>query len=286
MSDIAKIDFVLSPPHGRKFSADARFIADAISKPVVIFVHGFKGFKDWGCWNLMADYFAEAGFAFIKLNLSHNGATLESQDLVDMEAFGNNNFSLEMTDLDTLLNYLFSEACTFRQEINNDKIGIIGHSRGGGLVLLKAAEEPRIKAIATWAAVSSMNPGYGEEILTKWKTEGVLYNLNTRTNVQMPLYYQLYEDFAANQERFDVKLAASVLTQPLLLVHGDNDTVVPVEKAYELKKANEKAQLYIVPEANHAFGGMHPFTSAELPADLLKVVSETVSFFQKNLSHA
>jgi hypothetical protein len=24
---------------------------------LILFMHGFMGFKDWGCWNLMQDYF-------------------------------------------------------------------------------------------------------------------------------------------------------------------------------------------------------------------------------------
>lgn len=285
MTAIQKFSFILTPPHGRAFSADATLVPDKQLKPVVIFVHGFKGFKDWGYWHLLAAYFAQQGFVFIKLNLSHNGATTESTDLVDMEAFGNNNFSIELTDLDTLLNYLSSGDSPFKAEMNPEKLGIIGHSRGGGLVLLKAQEDDRIKAVATWAGVSHLNPGWGEDVLSKWKQEGVLYNLNTRTQVQMPLYYQLYEDFAANANRFDVGKATAALTQPLLIVHGDRDPVVPVERAHELQKQKPEAEVYIVPEADHTFGGSHPYANPELPAHALAAATKTVSFFRKNLNH-
>ncbi|KAA9338903.1 alpha/beta hydrolase family protein [Adhaeribacter soli] len=285
MSEIRKIPFILEPPHGRAFSADACFIPDRKPKPVVVFVHGFKGFKDWGYWNLLADYFAGQGFVFVKLNLSHNGATTESNDLVDMEAFGNNNFSLEMTDLGVLLDYLTGESCSFREEIDPEQIGIIGHSRGGGLVLLKAREDARIKAVATWASVSHMNPGWGEEVIARWQQEGVIYNLNTRTQAQMPLYYQLYEDYAANPDRFDVKQATAALKQPLLIVHGAQDPVVPVSRAYELLEQKPDAEVYIVPGADHSFGGSHPYSKTELPADALKAAEKTVSFFRKNLNN-
>jgi predicted alpha/beta-hydrolase family hydrolase len=46
-------------------------------KATVFFVHGFKGFKDWGMWDAIARHFAEAGFLFVKFNLSHNGTTIE-----------------------------------------------------------------------------------------------------------------------------------------------------------------------------------------------------------------
>ena len=59
--------------HGRAFEADATYRATSQLKPVVVFVHGFKGFKDWGHFPLLADFFAGQGFVFVKLNLSHNG---------------------------------------------------------------------------------------------------------------------------------------------------------------------------------------------------------------------
>ena len=44
---------------------------------VVIFSHGFKGFKDWGAFNEIAFYFQQEGIAFLKFNYSHNGTTVE-----------------------------------------------------------------------------------------------------------------------------------------------------------------------------------------------------------------
>ena len=45
--------------------------------PLIIFCHGYKGFKDWGAWDLVAKAFASAGFCFVKFNFSHNGGTIE-----------------------------------------------------------------------------------------------------------------------------------------------------------------------------------------------------------------
>jgi hypothetical protein len=58
MASSQKIDFVLESGHGnRPFSVDARLQMTNKPKPVVVFVHGFKGFKDWGHFNLLADHF-------------------------------------------------------------------------------------------------------------------------------------------------------------------------------------------------------------------------------------
>ncbi len=47
-----------SKHHNRAFIYDARYLKNGKKKPVIIFVHGFKGFKDWGTFNLLADEFA------------------------------------------------------------------------------------------------------------------------------------------------------------------------------------------------------------------------------------
>jgi hypothetical protein len=64
---------------------------------LIVFCHGFNGFKDWGAFNLMADYLQ--GFQFVKLNFSHNETSDASLDFVDLEAFGANNFEKSLSGL-------------------------------------------------------------------------------------------------------------------------------------------------------------------------------------------
>src|SRR6478735_4925780 len=76
---------------------DVFYKKNAQAKPIVIFSHGFKGFKDWGHFNFIGERFAEEGAVFVKFNFSHNGTTVEDPlNFGDLEAFGNNNFSKEL----------------------------------------------------------------------------------------------------------------------------------------------------------------------------------------------
>ena len=66
-------------------------------RPVVIYAHGFNGFKDWANFDLVAERFIAAGFTFIKFNFSHNGTTpANPEDFVDLDAFGKNNYSKQL----------------------------------------------------------------------------------------------------------------------------------------------------------------------------------------------
>ena len=124
--------------HQKPIVTDVYYTDDNQLKPIIIFCHGYKGFKDWGTWDLMAETFAKEGFFFIKFNFSHNGGTFEQPiDFPDLEAFGNNNYTKELDDLESVLNWI-SNKTDFKNEINVDYISLIGHSRGGGIVLLKS----------------------------------------------------------------------------------------------------------------------------------------------------
>jgi len=282
-----RLDFPLTcARHSRPFSADARFIPDGQPKPVVVFVHGFKGFKDWGHFNLLADWFAQQGFVFVKLNLSHNGLVEGGTgDLEDLEAFGQNNFSLELDDIGALLDCLFRGQSNIpANELDLARLALLGHSRGGGLVLLKTAEDPRVKAVVTWAAISDVDPGWTDELMQQWQQQGVYHVENSRTKQQLPLYYQIVEDYHQNRLRLDIRHnLLRKLTQPLLILHGEEDETVPVQRAHHLKEWKPEAELLVFPSVTHNFGGAHPWPSAELPSEAQQAVEATVGFLRRVL---
>lgn len=290
---LTTVEFVLTGlGHGRAFAADAPYQTAALdapsaaaAQPVIVFAHGFKGFKDWGHFPLLARFFAEQGFVFIKLNLSHNGLVVGgSGDLEDLEAFGHNNFSHELNDLGQLLDALHQPGATPLPPAALDlgRLYLVGHSRGGGLVLLKAAEDPRIRAVATWAAVADLAPRWPAEVLAQWQREGVLYVPNLRTGQQLPMYYQIAEDYYKNRPRLDLPQLVPQLRQPLLLVHGDLDETVPLSAAETLLAAQPAAELFVVPGAGHMFGGSHPWPAPALPPLAQLVAGRTAAFFRQH----
>jgi uncharacterized protein len=251
-------------------------------KPVVIYAHGFNGFKDWANFDIIAKQFAEAGFVFIKFNFSHNGTTPASpEEFTDLEAYGQNNYTKELHDLQAVIDWAAGDQNPHSGNIDRNKLYLLGHSRGGGIVILEAAEDERVKAITTWASVSeSKTPWstWSNEKMNEWKQTGVQYYLNGRTKQQMPLYYQLHEDYINNTERLNVLKAMSRLSIPVLICHGTKDEAVPVSKAHQLKEANPAAELFLV-ESDHVFGRKHPWTESNLPGPMQQVVDKTIAFF-------
>lgn len=279
-----KKELILNSKHNnRPFSIDFRFVPDDQQKPVVLFVHGFKGFKDILQNNLIADQMAKAGFVYVKMNLSHNGVTPEHpQDFVDMEAFANNNFSIELDDIQVVINHLENQGLDIAgHEVDWSKLYLVGHSRGGAVSILTACEDIRISKLVTWAAVPDLEKFWSEEFIADWKRTGVQYIKNVRTMQDMPLYYQIVEDFERDPERFRITGRLKKLTIPFLAIHGTDDETVPVEALLLLKGAYPSIQMHRIEGANHTFGGKHPWTSPELPVFTQELVSTMVEFLKQ-----
>ncbi len=273
-------DIVLTGAHGKPIVLDISYLPTTEKQPVVIFCHGYKGFKDWGAWNLVAAEFAAAGICFVKFNFSHNGGTVADPiDFPDLEAFGNNNYIKELEDVATVLDWVMELEHTQGISIDDTRLTIIGHSRGGGIATIKAAEDSRITKLITWAGVSDYASRFPTgSTLEQWKETNVFYVENGRTKQQMPHYYQFYTSFKANEERLTIATAAQRLQIPHLIIHGMADPTVAVQEAEQLHQWNADSELYLVDQADHVFGAKHPWEYEFLPDDLATVVQKSVAF--------
>ncbi|MBI1183385.1 alpha/beta fold hydrolase [bacterium] len=265
--------------------ADVYFNLDRFNKPVVLFNHGFKGFKDWGIWDKVARNFADNGYVFIKFNQSHNGCTrLNSEAFEDMEAFGRNTYSRELRDIDCMVAWIIDNPVLPTDLMNTNEINLIGHSRGGATAILYASNNPVIKKLITWAAFKDIAERYKGPEFANWQKEGVAYIHNSRTGQQMPQYYEIYEDYLAHKEAFSIENACKKMKQPHLVVHGTEDPTVIFSDALALKNWNKEVQLYLVPNGNHVFGGSHPYRELLLPPHAALAVKETLAFLHTPLT--
>ena len=183
-----------------------------------------------------------------------------------------------MSDIDALLEHLAEYP-----EIDFTKIAIIGHSRGGGISLIKAYEDERIRVLVTLAGVSNFNYRFPSgDRLEHWKNSGVMYSENKRTKQQMPHYYQFYEDFKQNEERFTIQYCAQHLQKSVLIIQGTEDEAVKDKEAFLLNDWCKESELYIIDGANHTFGAKEPWHSDDLPPDLDNAVLRSITFIFEN----
>jgi pimeloyl-ACP methyl ester carboxylesterase len=250
-------------------------IPENFNGEIVVFIHGFMGFKDWGAWNLVQDYFKKKAFGFCKFNLSHNGGTIENGiDFPDEESFGRNTYSKELNDVNCVLNWID------KQGVSYTKLHLIGHSRGGGIAFIAASIDQRISSVTSWAGISDIESRFpaGKE-LENWKSSGVRYVQNGRTKQNLPQYYSLYEDFIENKRLLDIGKACFNMKIPACMIHGSDDTsVFPSEGELNAKRLNVPLQL--IENADHVFEASHPWNSNQLPKALNEVCDLTLTFIR------
>ena len=271
---------VLTRKEQKSIVFDVFFNKNEKPKPLVIFCHGYKGFKDWGSWDLMAEAFRKAEVFIVKFNFSHNGGTAENPiDFPDLEAFAENNYTKELDDLDSILNYFLSTDNDHKNEIDPNNVTVIGHSRGGGIAIIKAAEDSRITKLITLASVCDFAKRTATiSDLKQWQKDGVKYVLNGRTKQQMPHKYQFYENFIANEERLNIEVAEKSLQIPHLIIHAKDDPSVKFNEAESLHLWNENSTLLTIENSNHVFGAKHPWEESEMPSALNKVAEKSIEF--------
>ena len=271
-------NIILKNKQGRKFLSDVYTPESAEKLPLVIFAHGYKGFKDWGAWNLMAEKFAKAGFLFVSFNFSMNGIEVENpSEFTDIEAFSENNYTQELEDLDMIIDY-----SSKLKNVDAKRVSLIGHSRGGGICILKAAEDTRISSLITMGSVDSMNRFVTGEKLEDWKNTGVYETYNSRTKQQMPHKIQFLNDYLENKDRLNVEKAAKSLKIPTLIIHGSNDESVEVSAAENLNNWIANSKLLLIENTGHTFNSKEPWKDFKLPVPMNFAVKNAIEFLQKN----
>ena len=273
--------FNIQNTHGDNLVTDIKY-TEGKNLPLVIFVHGYKGFKDWGGFPYMTDKLAEAGFFTTSFNFSYNGVGEKENQLMDftrLNLFAKNTFTRELDDLGSVIDYF---------DINRDKynydfetLTLIGHSRGGGCVILKTAEDKRVKKLITLAAVSYYDR-YTDRKKNEWKEKGFIEEPNSRTGQIMRMDLTLLEDIEKNSERLDIEKAMSKITIPTLIIHGEQDLSVDYSNAETLYSASNKdySKLHLIEKTSHTFGVVHPFEGTTTAFD--EVIDESIKFIKSD----
>jgi len=256
-------------------------IGNLKNAPCIIYAHGFKGFKDWGFVPFMSEYFAKNGFLVITFNFSHNGVGENLLEFDEMDKFAKNTFTLEVYELNEVIDAYLTG---FFGEIYNKKIGVLGHSRGGAIVLITASKRKEINAVAAWSSIAKLDR-YTERQKDEWIEKGYVEIVNSRTNQVMRLDIALLKDIEDNKNTtLNVEQALNNLNKPLLIAHGEQDLTVPIEEANLLydwsnKKLTEK---YFIPAIGHTYDIKHPFEGSNPKFDAL--LERTKTFFNSNLN--
>lgn len=276
---ITRTTFEIRPGDGGPpVRGDLRAAEGSAPRSAVVIVHGFKGFRTFGGWPSLARALALAGHAAVTFDFSHNGID-QNGEFTHLDRFRLNTHTRELAELRGVIDALADGRLAGRKL---RKIGVLGHSRGGGEAVIAAAEDERIRALVTLAAVASIRDRWTPEEVASWRRGDDVTVENARTKQQMPISPDYWVDLQENRDRLDVAAAAARVAVPWLIVHGDADATVPVDEARALfDAAGDQAELMIVAGADHGLGARHPYPG---PTDDFRTVAEgALEWFRAHL---
>ena len=243
-------------------------------RPAVVICHGFKGFKDWGMFPRLADRLARAGFLAVSFNFSGSGVS-GGDEFDEPERWYRQKPSADLADLRAVVDYLVANGSQW--------IALVGHSRGGGLAIVQAARDARIRALVTWSAVDHFLR-WPMDVIQRWRETGTVDVVNQRTGQVLAIGRDALDDWDRYGDNLlDVMAAAHQIRVPWLIVHGTEDATVPVEVGRILAEVSGAAETetLIVEGASHTFGARHPWVGATPELD--QVFERTLRFLSRHL---
>jgi dipeptidyl aminopeptidase/acylaminoacyl peptidase len=248
--------------------------------PFVLVLHGFKGFMDWGFFPLLTERLADAGFAAVAFNTSCGGVGDDLESFTEEQAFERDTCTRQLEDVQLVRAHVAEGVFP---GVDPHRAGLFGHSRGGGIALVHAADRGDYRALALWAAVDDLDR-LDEPTKVAWRQEGRLPVVNARTGQTLYIGLEMLDDLEQNRERLDVQAACGRIEAPTLLVHGEADPSVSFESLGNLERSlpDRVGRALAVPGAGHTFGAKHPLD--EVPSDLSEVLRETEEWFRRHLA--
>jgi len=262
---------------------DLRYRDDSRDVPAIIICHGFKGFKDWGFFPYLSEILADAGYATICFNFSRNGVGSDPFNFTELDKFADNNYSHELSDLDIVYQAIKDKKLG-NGIIDTERIGLLGHSRGGGVAILYCLRNPHISALVTWSSIATVDR-YGDTEISLWKKRGYVEIENKRTRQVMRLNRILIDDIDKNRKDLDILVAASKIEIPVLVIHSDQDEAVPLAEGQQIFEnlLSPEKQMEIIENGSHTFNITHPMDSRS--AQFETVLDLTESWFDKHLAY-
>lgn len=240
--------------------------------PAIAFIHGHL---DPAAYTPTARYvayqngFASAGYVTFKPDLRGHGKS-EGEDV-------QSNFSPDYVY--DALNIAATLAADPR--VNANKIGMWGHSMGGGITLRSMVVSKNIKAGIMWAGVV----GDWEDLLERYRrrTPWVSGSASSNTRSRIAEFTEKYGSPSANTDfwsKIDAYNYLADISGPVQLHHGTADTSVPVEFSQHLQKAlidaGKTVEYFEYQGADHNLGG-----TAFGPA-----MKRSVDFFDKYVKNS
>ncbi|MGM0472029.1 MAG: alpha/beta hydrolase [Bacillota bacterium] len=208
-------------------------------KPAVVLCHGFRANKvgPHRIFVKLARKLAANGIVVFRFD--YRGSGDSSGDFAD------STISSQIKDVFTAIEYVSQ-----LEMVNQSQLGLLGLSLGGAIAATVAGRSERIKALVLWSAVADL-----EEMLAVHQPEGYSADKLEEQGYIDFEGFKLSSDFIVGMNQIQPLVEIDDYNQPVFLVHGSEDEVVPVNhtEQYYDTVSSEVCQKHIIVGADHTY---------------------------------
>ena len=224
-------EIVIQSPNGNVFGV-LRLPEGKPPVPLIILSHGFGGNHSLDLDS--AAYFNKAGFATYSLDFCGGGFNSRSSGtMMDMSVL------TEAADLDAVIDY-------FRKEERISEILLWGASQGGFVSAYVSARRPGdIKAVVLEFPAIVLQDDSEKRRLPDGSFPATSSIMGARIS-------RKYDEDATSFNLYDLLPA---YTGPVLILHGDQDPIVPLRYSEKAAETYSNARLIVFPGQGHGFTG-------------------------------
>lgn len=235
-------------------------LPDGDARAVVVIVHGYKGYKDYGMFPWLAEHLARQGQVAHRVSLSHSGMGHGHGDF-DEDAFEQDTYACGLEDVMRTIDAVQSGTLAGQGR----PIVLLGHSRGGAMSLLTAGRMACdagfgsvVGVIGLAAAARLLRISHDD--LETLESTGQLPTASSRTGQMLHVGQAWLQEQLDDPAGHDLLKQVGEILVPVGLVHGTDDETVPAADAVTLAQANPaRIQVRLLPEADHVFNTPNPF---------------------------
>ena len=201
----------------------------------VVLGHCFTCTRHTTILRRLAKDLAGAGFIALRFDFSGNGQS-EGE-------FTQSTYSKQITEMQTAADLVASNGAAW--------IGMAGHSMGGLISFLTASQTDGVDAVCTIGSrITAMKATH---FLSQTQRE-ILKNTGEVSFTSRGRFLTVTKDFFSDADHFELQKILQTFHKPLMIVHGDQDEIVPVKEAKRAREiSNGNVKLEIIAGADHMF---------------------------------
>ncbi|QTA89789.1 alpha/beta hydrolase [Desulfonema magnum] len=225
-------------------------IPEAPSEKGVVMGHCFTCSRHTRILTQISRELEQSGIMSLRFDFSGNGQSEGD--------FSESSYSKHISEM--------KRAIAFISENGASCIGVAGHSMGAAIAVLTASEMKNIRGVC--ALAGRLSGGHPAHFLNKLQ-KNELRQTGVASFISRGRSLQLSKRFFSDMRKYNIPERIRSLQSSLLLVHGDQDEIIPVEEARKAYNKNPSGiKLVIIPGADHMFSNdAHRHEIAELTAN-------------------